>query len=137
MRLSMVDVKKPAGIPVIRSTTAAMRKAPIVATRIFEAIMSVFQVGKSAPPGSRRGAQLHSAAGECKTVFGFRFPARSGGEARSLPAAFDVISRLVKRQIIAPTSSISMNMAGTNTSDRMVEKIRPPITAIAIGEDRK
>ena len=42
--------------------------------------------------------------------------------------------RLPKRQTRAPTSSISMNIAGTNTSDSTVENNRPPITASAIGE---
>ena len=31
-------------------------------------------------------------------------------------------------------SSMTANTAGTNTSDSSVEDIRPPITAIAIGE---
>ncbi len=33
-----------------------------------------------------------------------------------------------------PTSSITVNTAGTKTSDSSVDMIRPPITAIAIGE---
>src|SRR5215470_3834780 len=41
---------------------------------------------------------------------------------------------LPKRQISPARSSITMNIAGTNTSDRTVENNRPPITASAIGE---
>ena len=33
-----------------------------------------------------------------------------------------------------PKSSITVKNAGTNSSDRKVETIRPPITAIAMGE---
>src|SRR5579859_3251701 len=46
----------------------------------------------------------------------------------------ETMSLLPKRQISEPRSSITMNIAGTNTSDRTVENSRPPMTASAIGE---
>src|SRR6185437_3980696 len=80
----------------------------------------------------RGGAQRtgHSAAGlTLEDEDGFLCSAAVG----SLPAC-ETTSRLATRQISEPTSSITMNIAGTNTSESTVEKIRPPITASAIGE---
>ena len=42
--------------------------------------------------------------------------------------------RAKSRQPTLAMSSITANTAGTKTSDRSVDDMRPPITAIAIGE---
>src|SRR2546430_14060250 len=75
----------------------------------------------------------YSAAGECTIFVG---SLRSGLWSACACSFSPVVasSFLPKRQNKLPMSSISMNIAGTNTSDNTVENNRPPITASAIRE---
>src|SRR6185312_9045404 len=100
-----------------------------------------------APPAFRDGelssetAGRYSAAGAIAGGFGGDWAGKAGGSwavgflCSPWPESLEeTMSLLPKRQISEPRSSITMNIAGTNTSDRTVENSRPPMTASAIGE---
>src|SRR5208337_662631 len=118
--------------PAVRAIAAAQVRRFGLRSRPARRVRPRRRAGGEVPCGS--GVVAYS-AGTAASFAGRAFGRGAGFGRSGAGSSSDWPNRrLNRRQESRPTSSSTVNAAGTKTSDKSVDMMRPPVTAIAIGE---